>query len=135
VQLRRNRSYTLAADNEVRAYVSALVDFSRTSPTTRVFVSTASRRGSIMGHGGDFTFSVRPSQPALYSIDDKEAAPALQRDDAALLKWNPYRHTLAVIRGTMQNGWLQPGGWLPLDRAPCPHSARLSDSARDFELS
>jgi len=37
--------------------------------------------------------------PALYSVDDKEAATALQRDDATLLKWNPFRRKLAVIPG------------------------------------
>ena len=99
-QLRRNRSYTLAADNEVRAYVSALVDYARKSPTTRVFVFDGLPTGfHSWGTEGILLFLFGHPNPALYSVDDKEAATALQRDGAALLKWNPFRRKLAVIPG------------------------------------
>ena len=73
--LQRRRHLTLAADNEVRAYVSALVDYARTSPSTRVFVFDGLPTGfHSWGTEGILLFLFGHPNPALYSIDDKEAA-------------------------------------------------------------
>jgi hypothetical protein len=152
VQLRRNRSYTLAADNEVRAYVSALVDYSRKSPRTRTFVFDGLPTGfHSWGTEGILLYLFGQPNPALYSIDDKEAAPALKLDDVALLRWNPNQRKLAVLLNKTLEPYLtfdrqappwQLGeGWYSQEdgfRWIAPHAgARLGhppDAARDFEL-
>src|SRR5258708_38959438 len=77
-QLRKNRSYTLAADNEVRSYVSAMVDFARRSPTTRVFVFDGLPTGfHSWGTEGILLYLFGHPSPARDSLDDKESAAAL----------------------------------------------------------
>jgi hypothetical protein len=149
--LRKNRRETLAADDEVRTYVSALVNFSRKSKATRVFVYDGQPPGfHSWGAEGVLRFLYGHPNPALYSIEDKEAPEALKLDDVALLKWNPDERRLAVLSSKTQAAyvemerrppsWQLGEGWFTQDngfRWIRPHaSARLSlpEGARDFEL-
>src|SRR5262249_2452834 len=97
-QIRKNRGYTLAADNEVRSYVSTMVDFARRSPATRVFIFEGLPPGfHSWGTEGILLYLFGPPNPALHSIDDKDAAAALKLDDVALLAWNPNQRKLSVL--------------------------------------
>jgi len=150
VTLRNTWRETLAIDSENRTYVSALADFARISKNTRMFIYDGAPAAlHAWGIEGALRFLYgRP--PELYSIEDKEAAQALQLEDVALLKWNPSDRKLAVFSSKMQTPyvamnlatpfWQFGGGWYSQEegyRWTAPHaSATLTRprDAREFEL-
>ena len=151
LQLRKNRMDTLAAGNEVRSYVSTLSDFARRSPTTRVFVFDGLPTGfHLWGAEGILLYLFGHPDPSLYSIDDKEAAAALQLDDVAILAWDSDQRELAVRSSKILEPfltldrrtppWQLGPGWYNQEatfRWTEPRAAvRLNrpDAARDFEL-
>jgi hypothetical protein len=97
-QLKKNRRATLAADDEARAYVSALADYARVSPTTRTFVFEGLPAGyHSWGTEGVLRLLYGYPNPALYHVGDREAAAALKMDDVALLEWDPGERRLRVF--------------------------------------
>lgn len=149
IQLRRNARETLAIAAEKKAYISTLRQFAQVSRDSRVFVydgvPTAVQPLGI-SEALQLLFGVAPE---LYAFEDKKAATALQRPDAALLIWNPVDKKLVISRrmkipyatmdahiplGTLGAGWYsqEPGF-----RWAAPHaSATLTRpaGAREFEL-
>jgi hypothetical protein len=150
-QLKKNRRATLAADDEVRAYVSALVDYARVSSSTRTFVFDGLPAGyHSWGTEGVLRLLYGYPNPALYHVGDKEAAAALKMDDVALLAWDPVERRLAVFssksplpyvdRGRRAPPWQLGDGWFEPEngfRWTGPHAGARISSPRNtaaFEL-
>src|SRR5262249_3014111 len=106
-QLRKNRRQTLTIHAENRAYVSALADFAKKSSTTRVFVYDGQPSSlHTWGIDGALRYLYGHPNPELYSIEHKQAATALQRDDVALLRWSPNESKLDVISSKTEERYL-----------------------------
>jgi hypothetical protein len=98
---------------ENRAYVSALEDFARRSPNTRVFVYEGAPTAL---HPLGITEALRllyHRDPELYAFEDKQANPALRRQDVALLQWNPVDKKLVVSSNAAPVGYLTLDGRMP----------------------
>jgi hypothetical protein len=90
--LRKNRSDTLAADADARAYVSALQAFQQASKPPRIFL--------YEGLPANFNWwGVDGALRFLYGYPGPELRPAASDParDAVLLHWDPATHKLAVV--------------------------------------
>src|SRR5262249_1755423 len=102
------------------------------------------------GTEGILLYLFGPPNPALHSIDDKDAAAALKLDDVALLAWNPNQRKLSVLSTRtlepfltldrpappwqLGEGWYgQEGGFRWIGPHASAHLER-PDAAHSFEL-
>jgi hypothetical protein len=136
-QLRSLEAEALRIAEDNRAYVSALEQFARRSPDTRVFLyDGAPAAMHVWGIEGalDIVYG-RP--PELHSIADPAAAEAGKRPDAALLQWDAGARKLSIAKPSAAQfgeGWhAQEDGfrWIaPAAAATLPRPA----GTREFAL-
>jgi hypothetical protein len=96
-QLRKNRRDALAADADVRAYVSALQNFRQTSKAPRVFLYDALPPNfNWWGVDGTLRFLYGYPGPELHAASNARPPGSGLPGDTVLLKWDPGGHKLAV---------------------------------------
>lgn len=122
VVVRRESRATLAADEENRRYVTALVKLAATSPGLHDFVWDGSpSHFEPWGIHGAIRYLWHRMDFQLMKADDASASATLARPDAVLLEWKAPERTLLAIGGGIQPATLEfismasSDGWFQLD--------------------
>ncbi len=97
--LRVQRRATLAADNEVREYVSTVVGFAKTNPPVDGFVwAGAPASLAPWGIEGAVKYAFHRLDVRVCFVDDPAAAGMLQSERVALLRWDGSRRRLEITQ-------------------------------------